>query len=156
MKIKEAPAVSDGLCAFLHCAAEEVARGCSTVRFMELRYDELNRRFPHPPFSTQEAENAFFAKTLAYVSGAEEIPLSTNDDRPYRSNYLEWCRAQAPKTPEERWRVRVELHGQLAAKAISEYLTFGMHHSTIDGQAAIVALVKDAVAALYHKSQERA
>ncbi len=61
--------------------------------FIALRYDVLNRAYPHATFSAGEATLSFFANTLAYVSGAEPIPATKEDDRPFRANWLDWCRA---------------------------------------------------------------
>ncbi len=60
--------------------------------FLTFRYDCVNRFYPHPTFSAGEATPDFFARTLAYVSGAEPIPATKEEDRPFRANWLDWCR----------------------------------------------------------------
>ena len=60
--------------------------------FLHWRYDRLNREHPHAIFSVGEATPEFFGQTLAYVVGVEPIPETKPDDRPFRANYLDWCR----------------------------------------------------------------
>lgn len=61
--------------------------------FLTFRYDCINRFYPHPTFSSGEATLSFFPDTLAYVSGAVPIPAAKEEDRPFRANWLDWCRA---------------------------------------------------------------
>ncbi len=60
--------------------------------FIALRYDVLNRVYPHETFSAGEATLSFFPDTLAYITGATPIPETKPDDRPFKANYLDWCR----------------------------------------------------------------
>ncbi len=63
--------------------------------FLTLRYDTLNRAYPHDTFSAGEATLSFFPDTLAYVSGARPIPANKEEDYPFRANWLDWCRLHA-------------------------------------------------------------
>lgn len=63
--------------------------------FLLLRYDRLNRFYPHPTFSAGEATLDFFEKTLLCLTGETPIPATKEEDRPFRANWLEWCRVHA-------------------------------------------------------------
>lgn len=86
---------SQNLVSFLTAASAEMEAGATAERFVYLRYEVFNRLYPHPVFSTKESEPAFFAQTLSYVTGSTPIPKATDEDRPFHSNYLDWCRTMA-------------------------------------------------------------
>jgi hypothetical protein len=58
--------------------------------FCVIRYDEMNRLFPHRAFSISEATSDFFEKTLGYINDPESIPEIKPDTLEYTKNYLEW------------------------------------------------------------------
>lgn len=62
--------------------------------FIKLKYDIFPRKFPHPIFSTQEAEMDFFKKTLDYLNHPETIKID-KDTLEFSKNYKEWLRKNA-------------------------------------------------------------
>lgn len=62
------------------------------TEFVDWRYHQFNRFFPHQPFTIAEGDMNFFEKTLDYLKNPSTIPLIDKETLPYKKNYIEWLR----------------------------------------------------------------
>lgn len=86
------------LSSYLADAARRLRESRSLDLFMELRYHELARMFPHDVFSVGQASLDFFDRALANLNGAP-FDEPTKDGQPppkpseYEANYRRWIGA---------------------------------------------------------------
>lgn len=55
--------------------------------FLQLRYDEMNRLFPHDTFGNDRVTLSFFEDT---ISDLNDIHLKISSDSLYEANYKRW------------------------------------------------------------------
>ncbi len=73
--------------------------GYTPALFVELRYDRMNRFYPHGVFSVNEATPEFFRETLDHLVGDNHIAdrrpgnALTGAADPYWVSYRDWVRA---------------------------------------------------------------
>jgi hypothetical protein len=62
---------------------------------MRIRYDELRIEFPSKTFSTEEAGQDFFQKTIDYIDNPKQLDIDLKDKNilEYRRNYLSWVKS---------------------------------------------------------------
>lgn len=73
-----------------YCAicAEKLRNNRNYSAFIEIRYYEMSKLFPHKPFSVDQGTDDFFEITLDYLNGAE-FPEYTSE---YHTNYFNWIK----------------------------------------------------------------
>jgi hypothetical protein len=73
---------------FLLNSRDELNLSHSITRFMELRYDVLNKIFPHKTFSVNQASLDFFDNALNHLRGHSFDSKEKVSE--YELNYREW------------------------------------------------------------------
>jgi hypothetical protein len=81
-------------------AREEMQKGASLDRFIELRYHIMSKACPHGTFSVEQASLDFFDVAHNHIMGLSPLPKGT-PERPlseYDKNYIAWIKqAQTEK-----------------------------------------------------------
>lgn len=77
---------------YLTNAADRLRESRSIDLFLEMRYHELARLFPHDTFSVGQASLDFFDTALAHLNGE---PFAKGDGEPsiYEMNYRKWIKS---------------------------------------------------------------